>query len=112
MNLPNPERAFVDIAKLRDYCLSPGHEHGKHKARVFATALGVDAANAGWLRERLIEAAQGDATLISRSEYGSLYVIDFEVRTSVGQATLRSGWIVRSGEDYARLTTCYVKRNS
>jgi hypothetical protein len=25
-----------------------------------------------------------------------------------GQAKVRSGWIVRSGEDFARLTSCYV----
>lgn len=31
---------MVDIAKLRDYCLNPLHDEGKHKARVFASALG------------------------------------------------------------------------
>ena len=39
--LPNPDRAVVDLAKLRDYCLNPQHEEGKHKARVFASALGL-----------------------------------------------------------------------
>jgi hypothetical protein len=37
--LPNGHRAFVDVAKLRDYYLNPSHEDGKHKARVFASAL-------------------------------------------------------------------------
>jgi hypothetical protein len=40
MKLPNAGQAIVDIAKLRDYSLSPTHEEGKHKARVFAAALG------------------------------------------------------------------------
>jgi hypothetical protein len=35
-------------------------------------------------------------------------VLDFEMRTAVGTATVRSGWIVRHGEDFPRLTSCYV----
>jgi hypothetical protein len=41
MKLPNAERAFIDMAKLRDYSLSATHPEGK--ARVFAAALGLDA---------------------------------------------------------------------
>jgi len=41
MKLPNGERAFVDMAKLRDYSLDPAHKEGRHKARVFAAALGL-----------------------------------------------------------------------
>ena len=55
--LPNGDRALVDLAKLRDYCLNPDHEDGKYKARVFASALGITRADAEWLRDRLVEAA-------------------------------------------------------
>jgi hypothetical protein len=41
MSLPNGERAIVEVAKLRDYCLSPTHPRGRHKARVFAASLGI-----------------------------------------------------------------------
>ncbi len=34
MKLPNAENAVVEIAKLRDYCLSEDHLRGRHKARV------------------------------------------------------------------------------
>jgi len=34
MKLPGGERANVDVAKLRDYCLNPTHPRGRHKARV------------------------------------------------------------------------------
>jgi hypothetical protein len=112
MKLPHPDRAVVDVAKLADYCLDPRHEYGKHKARVFASALGLSRTDAGFLRERLLAAASGDAELVSNTKYGVLYVIDFELRTSQGEATLRSGWIVRITEDFPRLTTCFVKRNS
>ena len=56
MKLPNAEQAIVEIAKLRDYSLDATHEEGKHKARVFAAALGIGADDAGWLREKLLDA--------------------------------------------------------
>src|SRR5579859_7559296 len=55
--LPNGDRAVVDIEKLIGYCQNPNHEDGKHKARVFASALGLRSGNAEWLRERLLLAA-------------------------------------------------------
>ena len=58
LKLPGGERAVVDIEKLCGYCLSAVHRDGKHKARTFASALGVTAADAVWLRERLLDAAK------------------------------------------------------
>ena len=46
MKLPNSGQATVDIAKLRHYSLDATHEEGKHKARVFAAALGITEADA------------------------------------------------------------------
>jgi hypothetical protein len=37
-----------------------------------------------------------------------LYVLDFPISRPVRQAMVRSGWIVRKGEDFPRLTSCYV----
>jgi len=108
VRLPNPDRAVVDVSKLRDYCLDPAHEDGKHKARVFAAALGIRQCDAEWLRHRLLEAAHRDAELLAKIEFGVLYVIDFPLRTAQGAAMIRSGWIVKMKEDFPRLTTCYV----
>ena len=33
--------SFVDIAKIRDYCLNLSHPRGRHKARVFQASLGI-----------------------------------------------------------------------
>jgi len=63
--LPNRDRAVVDLAKLRDYCLNPHHEDGKHKARVFQSALAVGRADAEWLRERILEAAATRPAVLS-----------------------------------------------
>ena len=41
-------------------------------------------------------------------EYGQRYMLDFEMSTEAGSASVRSGWIVRSREDFPRFTTCWV----
>ena len=56
MKLPHAGQAFIDLAKLRDYSLSPTHPEGKHKARVFSAALGLEAGDAEWLRGQLLRA--------------------------------------------------------
>ena len=109
MRLPNAERAVVEIAKLRDYSLSPRHPDGKHKARVFAAALGLSQADAGWLREQLVRVAhEADCQPSHRTAHGQRYLIDFDVTIRGRTARLRSAWIVRRGEDFPRMTTCYV----
>lgn len=109
MRLPNGVWAYIDEAKLTGYCLNPDHEGGADKARVFAAALGITAANVEVLLGALREAARtGDARPTRRIAHGQLYALDFEMTTAVGSAIVRSGWIVRVGEDFPRLTTCYV----
>lgn len=109
MKLPNSDRAIVDIAKLRNYCLSTTHNRGRHKARVFAAALGLTANDAEQLQAALLTAAQSyEATPTEETEFGQLYVLDFPMSGPAGQASVRSSWIVRHGEDFPRLTSCYV----
>ena len=109
MKLPNAERAVVEIAKLRDYSLNAKHPEGKHKARVFTATLGITASDASWLRDELRRVARElDCELGRHTEYGQRFLIDFTL-TRQGKATrIRSAWIVRSGENFPRLTTCYV----
>ena len=54
MKLPNGERASINMVKLRGYSLSTAHPEGKHKARVFAAALGLGLEQADWLRDQLL----------------------------------------------------------
>jgi hypothetical protein len=109
MKLPGHERPIVDVTKLRGYSLSAAHPDGKHKARVFASVLGLAETDAEWLRERLLEAArQLECQLGRRTAHGQRYLIDFVLVRSSRSAKLRSVWIVRLGEDFPRLVTCYV----
>jgi hypothetical protein len=111
MLLPNGKLAIVDIRKLRDYCLNPDNPRGSNKARVFARALGITSRDAGRLRLRLLEIATSeDAEVGELDIYGQRYTIDFEVVTEVGEASVRSGWIILQKETIPRFTTCYVKK--
>jgi hypothetical protein len=109
MKVPNADRADVDIAKLRDYSLSPTHREGKHKARVFAAALGIAEDDADWLRSVLLDAVRGyDCELGRKTPFGQKYIVDFPLTRADKRAQVRSVWNVRPGENVPRLTTCYV----
>jgi hypothetical protein len=109
MKLPGGERAVVEIAKLRDYCLNPSHSRGRHKARIFAAVLGLTQADAEFLRQELLRAAREvTATEGDADEYGDRYVVDFELTRNERRAAVRSGWIIRRGEGFPRLTSCFI----
>jgi hypothetical protein len=102
---------IVDIAKLGEYSLSTSHPRGRHKARVFRSRLGLAAADAATLRDALLRAAEDhseDFRFGYRDVYGERYVLDFNMTTSTGTATVRSSWIVLHGEQMLRFVTCYV----
>jgi len=70
--LPQAERAILDLAKLEDYCLSPTHPRGRHKARVFREALGVDVNEAAWFRRALLEGVRtSDAAEVGKDSFGT-----------------------------------------
>jgi hypothetical protein len=106
--LPYAENAVVDIRKLRDYCLNPEHKDGKHKARLFAATLGMTVDNAEELRQILLDIVKNHEIKLGRQdEFGQRYTLDFEISWQNREATLRSGWIIESGSEIPKLTTCY-----
>jgi hypothetical protein len=110
MHLPNGGQAIVDLVKIRDYCLNPDHLRGRHKARVFATALGLTASDAELLRDALLQAAvTEEATPTEQDAFGQRYIFDVRMQGPRGVAVVRSAWIVRTGEHLPRLTSCYVR---
>ena len=109
MKIPNAELAVVDLRKLTEYCLSATHAVGRHKARLFRSALGITSADAETLRGWLLDAVVFEEASLDRiDEFGERYGLDFEATTATGSAIIRSGWILRAGEDFPRLTTCFV----
>jgi len=109
MKLPNVTRATLDIVKLRDYCLSESHPRGKHKARVFETALGLTASDAPELRDAILAAILTEEAVVGeQDEYGLRYIVDFSMNWKGREAIIRTAWIIRAGEESPRLTSCYV----
>jgi hypothetical protein len=91
MRLPNPDRAVVDIAKLRAYRPNPVHVRGRHKTKVFASRLGLSAADAEYLRDLLLAAAKAqDAVVAEEDRYGKRY-LDLVGRSGLGFFRTRSG---------------------
>lgn len=108
MKLPNGERAVVGLEKLRSYCLNPHHPRGRNKARVFAS-VGIRESDAGELRTALLRAARdAEARVGILNAYGQRYIVDFELVRQSRTVTVRSIWIVLTGQDLPRLTSCYV----
>jgi len=110
MIVPNADRAFVDRDKLRDYCLSREHQRGRHKARVFESALGLSADDVEQLRDALLVVVQShDAVATLSDQFGQRYVVDFVMATTFRRANVRSTWIIRTDEDFPRLVSCFVR---
>jgi uncharacterized protein DUF6883 len=91
MKMPDGDAAIVDRQKLTGYCLNPEHPRGKHKARVFATALGFTAENADDLRTALLTAAAtAEAQPAASDRFGDRYVLEFEINGPRGAGVVRS----------------------
>ena len=104
----DPQRAFIEPAKLRDYILSPAHPVGRFKAAFFA-ALGYSRDQwpklADDLRtQHLAQEAEG----VETNAFGTKYRIVALLTGPGGRAAaVVSIWIVRHGEEVPRLVTLY-----
>jgi hypothetical protein len=106
-----PVAIIVDPVKLRDYCLSPLHPRGRHKARVFRSRLGLAAGDAEVLRSALLRAVEDhpqNLRLAGNDEHGQRYILDFEMSTARGSGMIRSSWIVPIEQPVLRFVTCYL----
>lgn len=109
MSLPDGAHAIVEISKLRDYCLDPHHPRGRHKARVFLSALELRQNDAELLQTTLLQAARDeDAVPGEADHYGNRYIVDFLMTHSDREARVRSAWIILRGESTPRLASCFV----
>lgn len=92
--------------------MSSQHPEGRHKARVFLSALGMTAADADKLREILLTAAKvnNEVSTSDTDRYGSRYTLDVTVVWGSREVLVRSAWIIKAGEEFPRLASCYVLR--
>ena len=109
MKLPNGNDAIIPMEKLIGYCLNPDHASGKHKARVFASALGITVENADNLRELIAKAAlEGEVIQQQDTEFGRLYKIDWVIPNQ-DSIVLRTLWEIRSVQPNPRLVSAFIR---
>lgn len=108
MRLPNPDRAVVDDAKVRDYLLSREHPVGQFKAAVFASA-GYRRESWQTLKADLIAVALLDgARLKATTQYGRLFELPAILEGPVQRALpVTTVWLVPRGGEFPRLVTVY-----
>ncbi len=108
--LPNHQKAFIAIEKLKDYCLNQFHPVGKEKAIVFESTLGLTDQDAAFLKESILSAlSKSEAIPGKEDQYGKRYSVDIIIRNLGQEAIVRTGWIIKRNEGFPRLITCYVK---
>jgi hypothetical protein len=107
--LPNSKNAIIELGKLQDYCLSADHPRGRHKARVFREALGLTDDEAEWLQQKLLEGIQNRLSEKQETDsFGSRWRVDLPLTRQGKSAVVRTGWIIKTGEQFPRLITCWV----
>ena len=109
MKLPNGDRAESPLQKLIGYSLNPEHPSGKHKARVFASVLGITIENADTLRELIQTAAvEGEVVQQDTTPFGQLFKVDWTV-LDTQEVQLRTIWEITSTNPNPRLVSAFIK---
>jgi hypothetical protein len=108
VRLPDPERVFIDTAKLRAYLLSDSHPVGRFKAAFFRS-LGYTHERPDELEAALRRLARtAEAELDDATVHGQKYrVTGMVVGPAGAAASVTAIWIVLHGERGARFVTAF-----
>ena len=109
VRLPKAENATIPTDKLLRYALDPNHERGRHKARVFDSALGITAADWRYLHDQILEALpDADVRSTTITSFGVAYevVVMIDGLNGATQPVVTT-WIVES-DSPPRLTSTWV----
>lgn len=81
---------------------------GKDKAILFRNRLGITLENKAILEVALLESAVNkEAEIYKTDNYGTQYDIKFFMTTETGISWVLSCWMIRTDEDFPRLTNTY-----
>ena len=110
VQLITPESIEIPSARLTEYALNPEHIDGKHKAKVFESALGYTLDNYQDLIDNVYKNINNFPVVqIGNNEQGKLYRCDITITGPNGRtAVVRTGWIMKKETDFYRLTTIFV----
>lgn len=100
----------ISVNKLTKYALNENHRKGKHKARVFASALGFTRENYQDLLQQIEDKAlEAEANIHHTDKHGQHLQADLPIKGVAGQtAMIRTGWLIATGSRVASLSTIYV----
>ncbi|NMF83748.1 DUF6883 domain-containing protein [Nodosilinea sp. P-1105] len=107
------QRLSIDSNKLTRYALNLEAEQGRDKAIHFHETLGFTKDNYQSLLAQIqAKALEAEAIPRQSDQYGQRYRVDIPIAgvEPHQQEVVRTGWIIRPGEDVARLTTLYVPK--
>ncbi|WP_317423178.1 DUF6883 domain-containing protein [uncultured Acidaminococcus sp.] len=104
-------KVVIPEGKLVNYCLNKNHPDGGPKAVAFEKYLGYTQSDSKKL-ENLIRNNLGKAKYYDRGNngYGNQYSAVFKTSSLDGkEISLITGWIIKKGEKYPKMTTAYLK---
>jgi hypothetical protein len=104
--LPRADEAVIPTDKLVGYALNPEHPRGRHKARVFAAALGIRQTDSRYLREQLLDGVVGAPVRATRiTPFSVLYEVVVSVDGLNGaRSPVATIWLV-AGDHPPRLVS-------
>ncbi|HEX8422608.1 MAG TPA: hypothetical protein VF634_04315 [Pyrinomonadaceae bacterium] len=110
--LPNYEKAVILRDKLEGYVLNPTHDEGKHKARVFKSALGFEQSDWEELTRRILdELPYHEAISQGEGLWGRKYLVILPIAGLNGNtADVETVWIIKPKTDFPTLVTTLVAK--
>jgi hypothetical protein len=109
VRLPRAREATIPTAKLVSYALDPSHERGRHKARVFASALGITTSDWRYLHDQILEKLpEGEVTSTHITPFGIAYEVILMIDGLNGRtAPVITTWMIANNAT-PRLTSTWV----
>ena len=107
--LAGANKAVIDPRKLTEYALNPLHPVGKHKARVFESALGYNQSNYEGLLGQIRSGVMTNQAIPGEvNAFGARFTVDIPVTGPGGSAVVRTGWIYTGDATVPSLATLFV----
>ena len=110
--LPNREHAVIAVEKLENYVLNNEHARGKHKARVFQTALEIERRHASLLAELIeMSLSRAPAEQGQSNEYGDFWTTRHEIIGLNGQSAIVTvAWMFKKDAEHIPVfISCYIE---
>lgn len=110
--LPNYEKAVISRDKLEGYVLNPTHDEGRHKARVFKSALGFEQSDWEELKRRILdELPYHEAISQGEGLWGRRYLVILPIAgLNTKTADIETVWIIRPKTNFPTLVTTLVAK--